>query len=67
MLFFFLGNFWEYPNMSIITEDWLLGSGFPFFPSPPSLSLLFLLPPRGSVCHSSIPGANGGQGFPLQS
>lgn len=50
VLFPFLGNSWENLNMSIITEDWLLGSTeiFPFFPS----SLFFSSPL--SMCHFAV-------------
>lgn len=45
VLFLFLGNFWEYLNMSIITEDWLLGSA--------EVSLSFL--PLSLSFSSSLP------------
>jgi len=53
VLFPFLGNSWENLNMSVITEDWLLGSTeiFPFFPS---LSFSPLLPVGQSAILPSL-------------
>lgn len=54
VFFLFLGNSWEYLNMSIITEDWLLGSTEVFLSFLPLSSFSSPLPVGQSAILPSL-------------